>query len=65
MKTTTKKTLTFDIETLVELTPENATQVNGGRGGKVSSVIGPQPPAQHHHHRHQKVSSVMPTATAI
>ena len=67
--------LSLDIETLVELTPEETTKVNGGNGlGPVSSVLGPvahptptavssaKPPVKHHkHHKHQTVSSVMPT----
>ena len=62
------KKLTLDIETLAELTPEDARQVNGGAGGKVSSVLAPggtvssvmpspatgykPTPPVHKHHRH-------------
>jgi len=66
-------TLSLDIETLVELTPEDAQQVNGGL--LTSSALQPTPtavssakppaPVHHkhkkHHHPHQTVSSVMPT----
>ena len=50
------KTLSLNIETLRELTPEDAAQVNGGRRHR-------------QHGGHGKVSSVMPvaqpTATAV
>jgi len=70
-------TLSFDIETLVELTPEDAKQVNGGLlvSSAAPSQFQPTPtavssakppaPVHHkhkkHHHPHQTVSSVMPT----
>jgi hypothetical protein len=59
------KSLALDLETLVELTPEDARNVNGGRGHKVSSVLPPAPqptPPVHkkRHHAHQTVSSVRP-----
>ncbi len=67
-------TLSLDIETLVELTPEDAKQVNGGlltssalqpTPTAVSSAKPPTPtpPVHKHHHKkhHQTVSSVMPT----
>jgi hypothetical protein len=49
------KSLSLDIETLVELTPEDAKSVNGGyQGGKVSSVLAPSP-----------ATGVQPTPTAV
>lgn len=63
------KNLTLDLETLVELTPEDASKVNGGFHARptptaVSSARPPQPTPpvhKHHKHHHQTVSSVMPT----
>ena len=64
------KSLSLDIETLVELTPEESTKVNGGL---ITSSVMPtptavssaKPPAPVHHKKHRKhhqtVSSVMPT----
>ncbi len=69
-----KKSLSLDIETLVELTPEDQKHVNGGYAS-LSSALKPtatavssaKPPAptppvhKHKHPKHQTVSSVMPT----
>jgi hypothetical protein len=73
-------TLSLDIETLVELTPEDQANVNGGWQSLSSpmpmpspatgvrptptAVSSARPPVKHHRH-HKTVSSVMPTATAI
>jgi hypothetical protein len=61
------KKLTLDLDTLVELTPETAQQVNGGYQSVSSPMPGPQTvsspapqPAKHHHKHHQTVSSVKP-----
>jgi hypothetical protein len=62
-------TLGLDMETLVELTPEDAQQINGGyaslssanpQGGAVSSALPPKPKHKHHHKVHKAVSSVRP-----
>lgn len=69
-------TLALDIETLVELTPDDAAKVNGGYasvssanpfaggggGGAVSSALPPQhqPKKRKHHHHVQTVSSAKP-----
>ena len=58
------KKLSIEIDTLVELTPETAQQVNGGFKTVSSPMPGPQPtpPVHKHHHvkHHQTVSSVKP-----
>ena len=74
------KSLSLDIETLVELTPEDQSAVNGGWQSLSSPMPQPSPatgvrptptavssarPPVKHHHKHKTVSSVMPTATAI
>jgi hypothetical protein len=63
-------TLGLDMETLVELTPDDARQVNGGYaslssalppaggGGAVSSALPPKP--KHKPARHHGLSSVRP-----
>jgi hypothetical protein len=62
------KSLSLDIETLVELTPDDQAQVNGGWKSLSSpmpthiqptSSVRPTPPVHKHHHK--TVSSVMPT----
>jgi hypothetical protein len=66
------KSLSLDIETLVELTPEDQSSVNGGWQSLSSpmpthiqptptAVSSARPPVKHHHHKHKTVSSVMPT----
>ena len=67
----TQNGLTLDLETLAELTPEAARQVNGGLAvssampqpqGGVSSALPPvhHTKKKHHHHDNHAVSSARP-----
>jgi hypothetical protein len=57
-----KSSLSLDIETLVELTPEDQSQVNGGavaptstaNPGHWTSVSSPMPTPPVHKHKHHK-----------
>jgi len=60
------KSLSLDIETLVELTPEDQKDVNGGWKSLSSPMpthIQPTPTAVGHHHHKKTVSSVRPMPT--